>query len=1383
MVPASGPDPDLPVHGADGAAGPAKARGQPGKAPLSTRSFLLAGTGVAGLVLVMGTGLWLARIPLAESAIAAVLHARGVDGAVELQRLDFGGFEAASLRLGPARSATVETGRLRASYHYDWSTGRLSLDRIRAEGVTVRLATDGTALDLGALAPLLAGPAGPRRVDIVDADLGLVRLEVATPVGTSLSRLAVRGSDQAGWTISGQAGVPAGLRPERTGPRTAMAVPVGLAVRMPPDGAVVAGFSLRPAGLDIRHASLAALGVEGRLNGWVRMVPAGGIEAAITGLDMVASQLALPGLMVTQAALVSTGLTWRHGSVWNQDAVIAGRLQVRAGRATLRDLATERFDAALDIARAADGAATLAVTGNAARLVVPGQAIERVQVNGRFGARAADLLLPGGWSVTGESEVRADSLAVPLPALAGPDPTRLPTAWRAQGRFALSADATALAVRPLGALELGGARGDRIVLNPSAAPGEGLRLALDRPGAGPVVSLTANVAGTVDGAQVAGGRIGVRLAENSGWALDLAGVAITGLRVAGYRLDASDLSGSFSARPAAAVTGRMAAQVRASSLRGAPVELAGLDGRIDAAIAGTSASAAFEGSAQRADVGGYAADSLRLRGDLELDWRSGTLAGRTNATGTARRIAGQGVVMDTVVFTTTGPAALRLGESERGIAGSYRLSAQRIASRDVRLENAVSVGQVRLDGRDAGLSGVIDQRATANRLASPGLQAETVSAQTSGTVTVLTDRTIFSTDFSASLGGVETGGSRFANARVGGPVTVTASGGRTRVATSGCLDLATGSLSSPTLRADGLIARLCPDEAGRLADFGPGGLQLAGTVTVQPVDLTLAAGAVRFGAVEGTFRSHPGGWAWDGTAPGLGLDIPLDSADPAAIARIRAERASVTLVSADGRVTLAAGLDGISAEGLPVAVAGSAQANLALGSTGIEGTFAFTDLAVEDAADADLFGAMLLTGTGTLSPTAIRLDATARESRTGAHVARFDLSHEITTGAGRVVADIEGLAFNPRWRGRPARQGLQPADLVPPLRGLVGEAQGALIGSATVAWTPDSPVSTEGLFAGTNLSFATLAGPFDQVSATVSLVDLLNPTTNGVQRLTIGAFNPGIPLESGVVLFELRGDRTVQVISARWPFAGGTLELDPASIAFEGGDQSFVLRAQGIELSQFLELTQVPNLTADGTASGVLPVVVRGGVAEIVGGRLSVDTDGGTIRYTGPDASGSTPSTTTTFDEPVGFFERMRRRVEGEPAPQGADLAVAALRNFQFKVLELSVDGRVTGDLDVGVVLEGANPDVLAGTPFRFNIRATGPMMRLLQNIGRLTDPQGYVDIVTAPGADAPSPLPPSQGPQISEPAVPAVGPAPQEPVASAPDPRTPDPQTPKPPS
>jgi hypothetical protein len=140
----------------------------------------------------------------------------------------------------------------------------------------------------------------------------------------------------------------------------------------------------------------------------------------------------------------------------------------------------------------------------------------------------------------------------------------------------------------------------------------------------------------------------------------------------------------------------------------------------------------------------------------------------------------------------------------------------------------------------------------------------------------------------------------------------------------------------------------------------------------------------------------------------------------------------------------------------------------------------------------------------------------------------------------------------------------------------------------------------------------------------------------------------------------------------------------------------------------------VPNLEIDGKVSGVFPIEVRDGSVEIVGGRLKAREGGGIIRYTGPGASPPAP--------PPGFFGRIRESLFGKPAPAGADLAVAALRALKYKILEVTVDGRITGELLLGIVLEGSNKQVLSGQPFKFNIKMNVPIGQLLDNLNRLNN-------------------------------------------------------------
>ena len=102
------------------------------------------------------------------------------------------------------------------------------------------------------------------------------------------------------------------------------------------------------------------------------------------------------------------------------------------------------------------------------------------------------------------------------------------------------------------------------------------------------------------------------------------------------------------------------------------------------------------------------------------------------------------------------------------------------------------------------------------------------------------------------------------------------------------------------------------------------------------------------------------------------------------------------------------------------------------------------------------------------------------------------------------------------------------------------------------------------------------------------------------------------------------------------------------------------------------------------------------------------------IRYTGPNSA------------PVPPFKGLRGSVQQSifrsSAPAGADLAIEALRALEYKILEVTVNGRLTGELLVGVILEGANQQLLSGYPFKFNINMNVPVGQLLDNVDRLNN-------------------------------------------------------------
>jgi hypothetical protein len=67
---------------------------------------------------------------------------------------------------------------------------------------------------------------------------------------------------------------------------------------------------------------------------------------------------------------------------------------------------------------------------------------------------------------------------------------------------------------------------------------------------------------------------------------------------------------------------------------------------------------------------------------------------------------------------------------------------------------------------------------------------------------------------------------------------------------------------------------------------------------------------------------------------------------------------------------------------------------------------------------------------------------------------------------------------------------------------------------------------------------------------------------------------------------------------------------------------------------------------------------------------------------------------------------------------------VRALKDFRYDILSLTVTRPASGDLALGITMQGNNPDVLDGYPFKFNINLTGdlePILAALQTGRRLT--------------------------------------------------------------
>ena len=545
---------------------------------------------------------------------------------------------------------------------------------------------------------------------------------------------------------------------------------------------------------------------------------------------------------------------------------------------------------------------------------------------------------------------------------------------------------------------------------------------------------------------------------------------------------------------------------------------------------------------------------------------------------------------------------------------------------------------------------------------------------------------------------------------------VSAQNGNLSVTSPNCLFFNAQSGRFPgDARVNAASGKLCPNANGQLAVISANGPRLFATTSLAPFTITMggptADQSIDIGEVNGTITTKPNGTlGLNLFASQFGLNFKMPDGTTAII---KANEAALDIVPKAAGIGLQGRLGRLSSIGLPVLLSGGATADMTAGADALSGRFNFDDIIIKDIEKSVRYGEARLVGGGTLAGNQVTIIADVLEPASNIKMANLTLTHNIASGAGSLDVQAKDLLMSPEpVRGRP---GLDIVTLIPPLRGVVSDMVGVANASATVAWARTTPLVSSAKIDTRGLDFSTMLGPITGLSGEINLDDLLLVRTPGQQTIKVGSFDPGLPIENGTVNFSLPGNNSLQLEDASWPFAEGKLSVRPATWAFRDGDQVFAIDVENVDLAKLLRLTDVPNLEIDGKVSGVFPIEVRNGNVEIVGGKLRAREGGGVIRYTGPGASPPPPP-------PRGVFARIRQRLFGKPAPAGADLAINALRALEYKILEITVDGRITGELQVGVVLEGANQQVLSGQPFKFNIRMNVPVGQLLENLNRLNN-------------------------------------------------------------
>lgn len=521
------------------------------------------------------------------------------------------------------------------------------------------------------------------------------------------------------------------------------------------------------------------------------------------------------------------------------------------------------------------------------------------------------------------------------------------------------------------------------------------------------------------------------------------------------------------------------------------------------------------------------------------------------------------------------------------------------------------------------------------------------------------------------------------------PIAARWDGGRGLRVNPDCQPLVMDRLTLSALRLARVAARLCPLDGALVRIDGNrvgGGLrlgptQLTGRIGSSP--LTVSAATTRFALADRSF-------ALTGVESRIGRPESPTRIDAASLTgRITGDGIAGRFENGSGQI------------GQIPLLLGEAVGDwrLAGGTLSLQG-----GLQVRDArADSPRFLPMAARDVA-LTLAGNRIDAAGQlfEPTKSVKVADVTLRHALDRAVGSVDLAVPGITFT---------KDFQPELLTPVTKGVIEDVRGRISGNGRIDWDGDG-VRSNGQFGTDGVDLAAALGPVSGIAGTIRFTDLLALESAPGQVATIRTINPGIQVTNGVVRYQTLSGARVKVESGRWPFAGGTLSLDPTLLDFsQPVERRMTFHVEGAAADQFLLQFDFQNLNATGVFDGTLPMIFdeRGG--RIEGGRLIVRPGGGSIAYLGEISQ-----------KDLGLW---------------GNLAFGALRSLNYRSLRIDMNGPLAGEMVTDVRFAGISQGKGAKTnflirrlqklPFVFNVRIKAPFRGLLDSAQSFYDPRRLI--------------------------------------------------------
>lgn len=206
------------------------------------------------------------------------------------------------------------------------------------------------------------------------------------------------------------------------------------------------------------------------------------------------------------------------------------------------------------------------------------------------------------------------------------------------------------------------------------------------------------------------------------------------------------------------------------------------------------------------------------------------------------------------------------------------------------------------------------------------------------------------------------------------------------------------------------------------------------------------------------------------------------------------------------------------------------------------------------------------------------------------------------------------------------------------------------------------------------------------------LIDTTNFISDGPNPFSLTSVDLGLPVENISLQYAINTQTTsIEVNSIEASLFGGRVHSAGTTYDWSAASNSVTIDLERIDISKLLSLAAYDSIKATGFISGTIPITLTGTKPSVDAGRLQVEAPGGAIHYS-----------------PAGGMKSGNASL---------DFVNQALSNYQYNLMETEVEYLPSGELELGVKLQGLNPDMNNGQRINLNLNISDNIPMLLRSL------------------------------------------------------------------